>query len=63
MCKELREELRMNGREKRGRMFIELGSPGSCSLKGLKMELHSFFRSLRKSTYILSAALPEGMQR
>ena len=59
VCKELRDELKMNGREKRGRIFIELGSDGSKTLKGLKMELHSFFRSLRKSTFILSAALPE----
>ena len=61
VCKELREELKMNGREKRGRVFIELDSDGCKTLKGLKMELHSFFRTLRKSTYTLSFALPEGM--
>ena len=61
VCSELRTELNMNGREKRGRMFIELGSEGTKSLKGLRCELHSFFRSLRKSTFVLSAALPEGM--
>ena len=59
VCKELREELKMNGREKRGRVFIGVGSEGSQTLKGLKMELHSFFRSLRKSSFTLSAALPE----
>jgi len=55
----IRDELHMNGREKRGRMFIPLQSEGCQSYKGLKQELHSFFRSLKKSTYRLSAALPE----
>jgi hypothetical protein len=57
--KELREELRMNGREKRGRVFIEEGSEGCTTLKGLKFELHAFFRCLKKSTYLLSASMPE----
>lgn len=56
--KELRQELKMNGREKRGRVFVEVGSEGSQSLKGLKFELHSFFRCLKKSTFLLSAGLP-----
>lgn len=60
VCDELREELRLNGREKRGRVFVETNSTASQTIKGLKQELHSFFRCLRKSTYILHASLPEG---
>jgi predicted sulfurtransferase/predicted O-methyltransferase YrrM len=59
VCQELREELRMNGREKRGRAFVEVGSDGTKTLKGLKAEVHAFFRALRRSTYVLSASLPE----
>lgn len=59
VCQELREELKMNGREKRGRAFIEVGSDGTKTLKGLKIEVHEFFRALKRSTYLLSAALPE----
>ena len=58
--KELREELNLNGREKRGRVFIEMGTDGCTTLKGLKQEIHSFFRCLKKSTYLVGAALPEG---
>lgn len=60
VCEELRESLRLNGRERRGRVFIELDSDASRSIKGLKQELHSFFRYLLKSTYVLQASLPEG---
>jgi len=56
--KTLRKELRMNGREKRGRVFIEMDSEGSQTFRGLKMAVHGFFRCLRKSTYTLSAGLP-----
>ena len=59
VCQELREELKMNGREKRGRAFVEVGSDGTKTLKGLKAEVHAFFRALRRSTYVLSASLPE----
>lgn len=66
VCPILRRELNLNGREKRGRMFLKnaasdgLGAsppdPGATStLGGLRMELHSFFRCLKKSTYLLSA--------
>jgi len=55
---EIRQELKMNGREKRGRVFIENDSDGCASLKGLKFEIHAFFRALKKSTYLLSANLP-----
>jgi len=69
-CPTLRTELKMNGREKRGRMFVER-SPSllstleegkqeyACtSLKTLRRTIHEFFRRLKKSTYILSASLP-----
>jgi len=56
--KELRDELKMNGREKRGRVFIEKDTEGCSSLSGLKVEMHAFFRALKKSTYLLSANLP-----
>lgn len=59
VCPELRDELKLNGREKRGRVFVEIGSEASQTLKGLKLELHSFFRVLRKSSYLLEAAMPK----
>ena len=57
--KELRDDLKLNGREKRGRVFIEEGNVGCSTMKGLKYEIHAFFRALKKSTYILSAGMPE----
>jgi hypothetical protein len=60
VCEQLRDTLRLNGRERRGRVFIELDSEASRSIKGLKQEMHSFFRCLLKSTYVLQASLPEG---
>lgn len=54
----MREELHLNGREKRGRVFVQSDSFESTTLQGLKNELHSFFRALKKSTYVLSAQLP-----
>ncbi len=54
--RQLRSELQLNGREKRGRVFIEMDDEGCTTIKGLKMELHSFFRCLKKSTYVLSAS-------
>ena len=60
VCEELRHELRLNGREKRGRLFVEIDSPASQTLQGLKQQVHSFFRCLRKSTYTLHGSLPEG---
>jgi len=59
VSKELRQDLKLNGREKRGRLFMDVDSAASQTLKGFKMELHSFFRALRKSTYCLEACLPE----
>lgn len=55
----LREELRLSGREKRGRVFIEAGSAGVTSFQGLKSELFAFFRALRKDTFLLTASLPQ----
>lgn len=60
VCSTLRTELNMNGREKRGRVFIECNTDGCQTFKGLKFQIHSFFRSLKKSTYILSAGIPLG---
>jgi predicted sulfurtransferase/predicted O-methyltransferase YrrM len=59
VCPELREELKLNGREKRGRVFVETNSTASQTMRGLRLELHSFFRALRKSTYLLHAKLPK----
>ena len=55
----MRNELRLSGRERRGRVFIETGSSATRSLKALKYDIHAFFRALRKSTFLLSASLPE----
>ena len=60
VCDELRQELKLNGRERRGRVFVQKKSDAAQTLKGLKQELHSFFRCLRKSTFILHASLPNG---
>ena len=59
VCPELRDELKLNGREKRGRVFVEMDSAASRTLKGLKMEIHSFFRVLRKSSDLLEATMPK----
>lgn len=56
--KTLRDELRMNGREKRGRVFMSTDSEGVSTIKGLKFEIHAFFRALKKSSYLLSANVP-----
>ena len=55
----LRDELRLNGREKRGRAFLEAGTNGVTTLRGLKDELHAFFRALKKDTFLLTATLPQ----
>ncbi|KAG7370094.1 rhodanese domain containing protein [Nitzschia inconspicua] len=54
----LRSELRLSGREKRGRVFIETSHNATQTLKGLKQELHGFFRALKKDTFLLRATLP-----
>jgi predicted sulfurtransferase len=55
---ELRRDLKLTGRERRGRVFIDAQSDAVSTIKALKYELHNFFRALRKDTYLLSAALP-----
>ena len=62
VCEDLRNELRLSGRERRGRVFIEIGSPATTTLKALKQEIHAFFRALKKSTFVLSACLPEVLE-
>ena len=64
-CPTLRSELKMNGREKRGRMFVERPQEEAnaheyaCnSVKALRKTIHEFFRRLKKGQYILSASLP-----
>jgi UPF0176 acylphosphatase like domain len=59
VCDDLRRELHLTGRERRGRVFIEVGSPATRSLKSLKYDIHAFFRALRRSSFVLSACLPE----
>jgi predicted sulfurtransferase len=55
----LRRSLAMNGREKRGRMFLRYGQgSGMTTLAEFKQELHGFFRTLKRKSYILQAALP-----
>ena len=58
VCENLRQELKLSGREKRGRVFVEQSSNATRSLRALKFELHAFFRALRKSTFLLSAGYP-----
>ncbi len=64
-CPTLRSELRMNEREKRGRMFVERpsddggGDEHACtSIGALRRTIHEFFRRLKRSSYVLSASLP-----
>jgi predicted sulfurtransferase len=59
VCEELRVALKLSGREKRGRVFLEASNDGTSTLRGLRRELHAFFRALKKDTYILSAGFPE----
>jgi predicted sulfurtransferase len=55
---ELREELKLSGREKRGRVFLEEGSDGTKTFRGMKDQMFGFFRALRKNTFLLTANLP-----
>jgi len=60
----LRRSLAMNGREKRGRMFLRHDGQGTAmtTLAEFKQELHGFFRTLKRKSYRLQAALPsQGM--
>ena len=58
VCEQLRQELNLNGREKRGRVFVEQGTNGTYSIAGLRREMHAFFRALRKASYCMAASLP-----
>jgi len=58
VCDKLRKELKLSGREKRGRVFLEQSSDAVSSLRALKYELHAFFRALRKDTFLLQAGYP-----
>lgn len=55
---ELREELRLSAREKRGRVFLPEDSEGVRTLRGLKDEMHAFFSALKKDSYLMEATLP-----
>ena len=59
VCEDLRRELKLSGRERRGRVFLERSSDAVQSLRSLKNELHSFFRALLKDTFILAAGYPQ----
>lgn len=56
---DLREEMKLSGREKRGRVFIEAGSEGTKTFRGMKDEIYGFFTALRKNTFLLTANLPQ----
>eukprot|EP00980_Cylindrotheca_fusiformis_P029803 scaffold23882_cov113-Cylindrotheca_fusiformis.AAC.1 len=53
-----REQMKLSGREKRGRVFLEANSKGVSTIRGLRDELFAFFRALRKNTFLISACLP-----
>jgi len=54
----LREEMRLSAKERRGRIFVQPDSNSTTSLRGLHKELQDFYRSLRKDSFFLTAALP-----
>jgi UPF0176 protein len=57
VCRELREELQLSSRERRGRVFLD---PSACvTLASLRGKLHGFFRALRLDSYVLLASPPE----
>lgn len=57
VCHDFRNELKLSGREKRGRLFIEVNSNATQYIKSLKGEIHAFFSALKKDTYIIQASL------
>lgn len=59
VCDTLRKELKLSGREKRGRVFVEKNADAVTSFKALQGALYGFFRALRKNTFLLSAGLPQ----
>lgn len=58
VSEDLRQELKLSGREKRGRVFLEAGSPALSSVPDLYQALHGFFRALKKGSFLLSASYP-----
>lgn len=57
VCKQLREELQLSARERRGRVFLD---PSVCvTMASLCGQLHGFFAALRRDSYILKAFPPQ----
>lgn len=59
VSEDLRAELQLSGREKRGRVFVERDAAAAQSYRALTKELHAFFRALRKDTFVLRASYPQ----
>ena len=55
---ELRKQMKLSGREKRGRVFLEADSQAVRSLSTLKGELAGVFRKMPKDSFVLAAGLP-----
>ena len=55
---DLRQSMKLSGREKRGRVFISKLSNATQTYRGIQDELYSFFSCLRKDTYRITANLP-----
>ena len=53
-----RQELKLSGREKRGRVFIPMTSNATYNIMALRAELHGFFRALLKDSYVLFGGYP-----
>jgi predicted sulfurtransferase/predicted O-methyltransferase YrrM len=58
VCDQLRQELKLSGRERRGRVFVSSDSAALHSLTALSLEIQASFRALRKHSYCLYAGLP-----
>ncbi|KAL7564793.1 hypothetical protein ACA910_021055 [Epithemia clementina (nom. ined.)] len=58
LCSELRRQIKLRGRDKRGRVFVEANSDAVLSLDALKRELSGSFHSLRKNDFVLCASYP-----
>jgi UPF0176 acylphosphatase like domain len=57
-CEKLRHDLKLSGREKRGRVFVDVSNPAVSQMSALKSELHAFFRALLKDSYLLYGGYP-----
>jgi hypothetical protein len=58
VCETLRQELKLTGREKRGRVFIPTSSSATTTMIALRAEMHAFFRALKKDSYLLYGSYP-----